>query len=73
MNQQPIDDIIPDVKDGLTRTERIVLTVLRETQKERGDRNVPTVMLYGRVLESVDLSETAFHDVLYRLGVAGPC
>ncbi|PAV25108.1 hypothetical protein CF392_12725 [Tamilnaduibacter salinus] len=69
MNESDIDDIIPNVRDGLTRTERIVLTVLYETQKERGGRDVPTVMLYGRVLEYVDLSEEAFHDVLYRLGV----
>ncbi len=42
-------DKIPDVRDGLTREERVVLYVLRETQKERGDRNVPTTMLWGRV------------------------
>lgn len=40
---------LPDVRDGLTREERIVLWVLHETQKERGDRNVPTPMLWGRV------------------------
>jgi hypothetical protein len=32
-------DQIPDVRDGLTREERVVLYVLYETQKERGDRN----------------------------------
>ena len=40
---------IPDVRDGLTREERVVLHVLHETQKERGGRNVPTAMLWGRV------------------------
>jgi hypothetical protein len=40
---------LPDVRDGLTREERVVLYVLHETQKERGDRNVPTAMLWGRV------------------------
>jgi hypothetical protein len=44
-------DKIPDVRDGLTRQERIVLTVLYQVQKERGDRNVPTAMLWGRVCE----------------------
>jgi hypothetical protein len=29
-------DKIPDVRDGLTREERVVLYVLRETQKDRG-------------------------------------
>ena len=35
-------DRIPDVRDGLTREERVVLYVLHETQKERGGRNVAT-------------------------------
>ena len=39
---------LPDVRDGLTREERVVLYVLHEAQKERGDRNVPTTMLWGR-------------------------
>ena len=34
-----IDDELPDIRDGLTREERIVLYVLHETQKERGDRS----------------------------------
>jgi len=38
---------IPDVRDGLTREERIVMYVLHETQQERGGRNVPTAMLLG--------------------------
>lgn len=29
-----------DVRDGLTRKERVVLYVLQQTQKERGERNV---------------------------------
>ena len=50
-------EVIPDVRDGLTRTERIILYVLQETQRELNGRNVPTAMLYGRVLEYVDMSE----------------
>ena len=64
-------DTLPDVRDGLTRTERIILYVLHETQRELNGRNVPTVMLYGRVLEYVNLSETELHHYLYRLGVLG--
>jgi hypothetical protein len=65
-----VEDVIPDVRDGLTRPERIVLWVLSETQKERGGRNVPTAMLYGRVLEHIDMSEADLYDILNRLGAA---
>lgn len=40
------EDMIPDVRDGLNRRERIVLYVLHQTQKEQGDRNVPSAMLW---------------------------
>ncbi|MBQ0747845.1 MAG: hypothetical protein KBT82_17235 [Marinobacter sp.] len=68
---QSVLDVIPDVRDGLTRTERLILYLIHETQKERGGRNVPTVMLYGRVLEYVDMSEAELHVYLDRLGVRG--
>ncbi len=64
-------EVIPDVRDGLTRTERIILYVLNETQRELKGRNVPTVMLYGRVLEYVNISEQELHLYLDRLGVKG--
>ena len=64
-------EVIPDARDGLTRTERIILYVLHETQKELKSRNVPTAMLYGRVLEYVDISEAELHLYLDRLGVKG--
>lgn len=64
-------ETIPDVRDGLTRTERIILYVLDKTQKELKGRNVPTVMLYGRVLEHVNLSEAELQLYLDRLGVKG--
>jgi hypothetical protein len=60
-------DRIPDVRDGLTRVERVVLYVLRETQRELGDRNVPTAMLYGRVAEYVDIGVPELQAVLRRL------
>ena len=61
-------DRIPDVRDGLTRRERVVLYVLHETQKERGDRNVPTAMLWGRVCEHFYLSPEDLSAMLARLG-----
>ncbi|WP_430417030.1 hypothetical protein [Marinobacter adhaerens] len=64
-------EVIPDARDGLTRTERIILYVLDETQKELKGRNVPTAMLYGRVLEYVAMSEADLHLYLDRLGVKG--
>jgi len=61
-------DRIPDVRDGLTREERVVLYVLHETQKERGGRNVPTAMLWGRVCEYFYISPEALSQMLARLG-----
>ena len=59
---------LPDVRDGLTRRERIVLRVLHETQRERGARNVPTAMLWGRVCEYFYISPEALSAMLARLG-----
>ncbi len=61
-------DKIPDVRDGLTREERVVLFVLHETQTERGDRNVPTAMLWGRVCEHFYISPEDLSAMLARLG-----
>lgn len=60
-------DVFPDARDGLTRIERIVLHTLHETQRERGGRDVPTAMLYGRVVEHVDISVEELQRVLQRL------
>ncbi|WP_111497898.1 MULTISPECIES: hypothetical protein [Marinobacter] len=70
MDPRDILDTIPDVRDGLTRTERIILYVLHETQRELGGRNVPSAMLYGRVLEHLDMSEPELQHYLDRLGVS---
>lgn len=59
---------IPDVRDGLTHRERIVLYVLAEAQKERGGRNVPTAMLWGRVCEHFYISHEDLSLMLARLG-----
>jgi hypothetical protein len=60
-------DNIPDVRDGLNRKERVVLYCIRQIQKERGDRNVPTLMLYGRVVEHIDMSQDELQSILQRL------
>jgi hypothetical protein len=61
-------DEIPDVRDGLTRKERVVLYVLHETQRERSGRNVPTAMLWGRVCEHFYISPEELSAMLARLG-----
>ncbi len=60
-------DWLPDVRDGLTRAERVVLWQLSELQKERGGRNVSTAQLYGRVIEYVDMSVAEFQRILQRM------
>ena len=45
-----------------------MLYVLHETQKERGDRNVPTAMLWGRVCEHFYISPEDLSAMLARLG-----
>lgn len=59
---------MPDVRDGLTRKERVVLHVLQQAQRERGDRNVPTAMLWGRVCEHFYISPEELSAMLARLG-----
>lgn len=57
-----------DVRDGLTREERTVLYVLHQIQTERGERNVPTALLWGRVCEHFYISPEELSLVLARLG-----
>ena len=64
----PEADFLPDVRDGLTRRERIVLHVLHQAQRERGGRDVPTAMLWGRVCEYFDITPEALSEMLARLG-----
>jgi len=64
-----VRDVIPDVRDGLTRVERVVLVTLHALQEERADgRMVPTAQLYGRVVEHVNLTPDELTEILARLG-----
>ena len=60
-------DDIPDARDGLTRKERVVLWVLRQAERERKGRGVRAAMLYGRVLEHVDMSIDELMQIVERL------
>jgi len=58
---------IPDVRDGLTRTQRVILYCLHELQREFEPGNVPTITLYGRVSEYLDIGEPEFQEMLRQL------
>lgn len=58
---------LPDVRDGLTRVERVILVTLQQLQEERGGRSVSSVELWGRVVEQLDLSPEELQRVLVRL------
>lgn len=65
-------DDLPDVRDGLTRKERVVLWCLKQAEAERHGRMVSTAMLYGRVVEHVNIDVPEFQRILQRMvGVAG--
>jgi hypothetical protein len=60
-------EYLPDVKDGLTHRERVVLWCLQELQQERRGKNVPTGMLYGSVVEHIDVTVEEMQSILIRL------
>lgn len=76
MNENDRYGPVPDVRDGLTARERAVLTCLRELQNEGQGRtasgSIPTPMLYGRVVEVVDISVEEMQEILQRFaGIEG--
>jgi len=64
-------DFLPDVRDGLTRAQRVVLYEIHKAQQETGRDFIPTVMLYGRVVEHINISEAELQAILQSLGVMG--
>ena len=65
-NRHPHDDL-PDVRDGLTRLERIILYELSRAEPEWKGRRVPAAVLYGRVVEHINVGVPEFQRVLARL------
>jgi len=47
--------------------ERIILHTLHQLEQQRGGRSVPTAMLYGHVVEHVNLRPDEFQAILARL------
>jgi hypothetical protein len=66
-SRHTIRHALPDVRDGLTRLERVILVELSRAQEEFGERHVPTALLYGRVVEHVNVSVEQFQQALNRL------
>ncbi len=62
-----VDDQIPDVRDGMTRLERIILVELQRAAAENNGRPVASAMLYGRVVEHVNVSVPEFQHALERM------
>ena len=58
---------LPDVRDGLTREQRVILFTLRQAERERSGKAVPTMMLYGRVASQIPMSKGRFKSLLAQL------
>jgi len=57
---------LPDIRDGLSQCEHIVLQCLYDLQQERGGKHVPTGMLFGTVVEHVNMSVEEMQSILVR-------
>jgi hypothetical protein len=64
---RPALDALPDARDGLTRLERVILRELADAQRELNGRDVPSALLYGRVVEHINVSVAEFQRALQRL------
>jgi hypothetical protein len=80
-NRTP-EDYLPDVRDGLTRLDRVILYELSRAQAEREGGHVPSASraqaerdgeyvssaeLYGRVIEHLNVGIPEFERALARL------
>ncbi len=53
-----------DVRDGPTHRERIERWCLCELQKEHGDRQFPTGLLYGNMVEQTNINVEEMKSIL---------
>ncbi len=60
--------VLPDARDGLTDNERIILYCLHQLQNELKKEFVPSIMLYGRVAEFINISEREVQTSLQKMG-----
>jgi len=62
-------DFIPDVRDGLTRIERVVLKCIYDLEKGSNGRMVPTILLWGELIDrGYDISRDELNKILSKLG-----
>ncbi len=61
------EQVLPDARDGLTSKERIILYCLHQLQLELNKEYVPTIMLYGRISEFINISEHELQATLIRI------
>ena len=61
------ENVIPDVRDGLNRLDRIILWQHHVLEQDRKGRAVPSAMLYGRVAEHIAVSPEEFQRALAKL------
>ena len=59
--------ILPDARDGLNEQERTILFCLHQLQHELDREFVPSIMLYGRVCEILNISEADFMNVFHEI------
>jgi hypothetical protein len=64
---KPASSTLPDVRDGLTELERIILLELRNLAAVCGPRGVSSAMLYGRVCARLPVGTRVFEATLRRL------
>lgn len=62
---------ISDVRDGLTRKQRVILNCLRKLQAEKPGCHISTVMLYGQVLEIIDIGADEMQAILNTITEGG--
>jgi hypothetical protein len=67
VSERDLDLDVPDVRDGLTRVERVILHVLAQARAEFPGRRLSTALLYGRVVEHLSIDRAEFQRVLARL------
>lgn len=58
---------LPDLRDGLTRLERVILHELALAEREAQGRSVSAALLYGRVVEHLNVGVPEFQRALARL------
>jgi len=60
-----------DVRDGLSRKQRVIIHCLHILEAEKPGCNISTCMLYGRVFEHIDIGVDEMQAILNTITAAG--